>query len=191
MVRMTLIATTFVSLNGIVEAPGGEPGHPHSGWVGDFFTPEGLGAFKDRENAAMSAQLLGRRTYESFAAAWPEREGGFADRFNAVPKHVVTSSTAPLEWHNSHRVEGALVPAVQELKERYADGELQVHGSPTLVRALLRERLLDELVLQVFPTIIAPGLTAFPETPARLDYELTGVEEVGGGVLVTRYAPRS
>src|SRR6478609_4541429 len=109
-----LVVTEFVTLDGVMEAPGGEPTHRHTGWVEPFFTPE-IGEFKGRETSESECLLIGRVTYESFAGAWPTYEGEMAVKMNTMPKHVVTSSTAPLEWENSHVLGGELTGAVRAL----------------------------------------------------------------------------
>ena len=109
-----LLVTEFVTLDGVMEAPGGEPTHVHTGWVEPFFSPD-LGEFKVDETLESERLLLGRVTYESFAGAWPTYEGEMAVKMNTMPKHVVTSSTEPLAWENSHRLEGELAPAVRAL----------------------------------------------------------------------------
>src|SRR3954454_16223837 len=119
-----LIVTEFVTLDGVMEAPGGEPGHPHSGWVGDFMGEEQM-QFKLREVLEAECHLLGRVTYESFAGAWPQREGPFAEKMNAMPKYVVTSTLDELEWNNSTALKGDVAAEVAKLKE----GE----GGPILV----------------------------------------------------------
>src|SRR6478735_11757086 len=136
-----LIVTEFVTLDGVMEAPGGEPTHRHTGWVEPFFEP-GIMAFKEQETLDSACLLLGRVTYESFAGAWPTYEGEMAVKMNSMPKHVVTSSTAPLEWENSHRVEGELTSAVRALVEA-SQGTVLVTGSCQLVHALLRADLVD------------------------------------------------
>ena len=120
-----LIVTEFVTLDGVMEAPGGEPSHPHSGWVGDYAGPEQT-AWKLAEVREAGALLLGRVTYEGFAAAWPAREGEFADVMNSIPKHVVTSTLAdPLEWSNATVLGGDLATGVGRLKAE--------DGGPVLV----------------------------------------------------------
>ena len=186
----TLVATTFTSLNGVMEAPGGEPGHPHAGWTMDAMGPEGY-AYKLAETLASEALLLGRRTYEGFAEAWPGRDDpdGFAAKFNAMPKHVVSSTlTEPLAWEGSSVLPGHVAESVPALRERTA-GEVAVHGSGTLLHALLEARLLDELRLMVFPVVIAPGRTWYPTRSERLGYELNDVRRLDAGIVLLTYRP--
>ena len=126
-----LIVTEFVTLDGVMEAPGGEPTHVHTGWVEPYFSDD-IGEFKGRETLESERLLIGRVTYESFAGAWPTYEGEMAVKMNTMPKHVVTSSTEPLAWENSHRVDGALEPAVRALVDA-SDGTVLVAGSCQLV----------------------------------------------------------
>lgn len=185
-----LIVTEFVSLDGVMEAPGGEPGYAHAGWVGQFFDP-GVGKFKFDECLSSEVCLLGRTTYESFAGAWPDRQDpdGFADHLNAQPKHVVTSSGG-LEWNNSHRLEGDAVEAVRQLKEDVA-GEILLPGSKTLVHALLTAGLVDQVNLMVFPILLGSGMRWFPEQPEPLKFTLTSSETYGSGAIGQVYSAAS
>src|SRR6478609_796037 len=182
-----LLVTEFVTLDGVMEAPGGEPTHVHTGWVEPFFSPD-LGEFKGRETLDSERLLLGRVTYESFAGAWPTYEGEMAVKMNAMPKHVVTSSTAPLEWTNSRRLEGELVPAVRALVDE-SDGIVQVPGSCQLVHTLLRADLVDELRLMVFPVAIGGGrLRVFPDDGGDLlRYDLADTRSFSSGVVQLTY----
>src|SRR5438045_2808268 len=126
-----LIVTEFVTLDGVMEAPGGEPTHPHAGWVFDFTGEEQM-AFKFKEILEADAHLIGRVTYESFAGAWPYRTGEFADRMNAMPKYVVTTTLDQLEWNNSTPIKGDVAQKVAKLKGQDG-GPILVAGSRTLV----------------------------------------------------------
>ena len=183
-----VVVTEFVSLDGVMEAPGGEPGYAHSGWVARF--PDvGQFGFKLDEVLAADAQLLGRVTYESFAGAWPDRddEAGFAAKMNAMPKYVVSTTLASLEWNNSHLLEGDLTEAVQGLKERIA-GDILVAGSRTLVHALMERDLVDECRLMVFPVVLGSGKRLFPETPTAIELTLVATTTFGS-VVVHTYRP--
>ncbi|MGI0156822.1 MAG: dihydrofolate reductase family protein, partial [Thermoplasmata archaeon] len=151
--------TEFMTLDGVVEAPGGEPTHPHAGWTMPYGVPE-LFAYKLRETLDAESLLLGRVTYEGFAVAWPEREGEFADKMNSMPKHVVTGRLHELGW-NATPLTGDVPAAVSGLKAN-AGGPILVAGSATLVRTLLAHGLVDELRLMVFPVMIGSGLRVFP-----------------------------
>jgi dihydrofolate reductase len=182
----TLIVTEFISLDGVVEAPGGEETHPHAGWTMAYRLPEGF-AYKLKETMDAESMLLGRVTYQGFAAAWPKMQDAFADKMNAMPKHVVTNTLTELEW-NATPVSGDVVAGVTELKHRDG-GPILVHGSATLVRTLLAEKLVDELRLMVFPVMIGGGLRIFPEERAKLEFELTDVVRYDSGILLQIYRP--
>jgi dihydrofolate reductase len=184
-----LIVTEFVTLDGVMEAPGGEPSHPHSGWVFDFISPE-QEQYKLQEALEAEVHLLGRVTYESFAGAWPQRSGEFADHLNSMPKHVVSSTLSePLEWQNSHLVEGG-VDGVAKLKEDDG-GPILVAGSCSLVHALIERDLVDELRLMVFPVIVGGGKRVFPETGQKKSFKLADTTAFGSGVVVNTYEPAS
>jgi len=184
----TIVVTEFVTLDGVMEAPGGEPTHRHTGWVGDYFG-EQVGAYKLQEILDAEAHLLGRVTYESFAGAWPQRDDpeGFAAKMNAMAKYVVSSTLDTLEWNNSTLLQGDVVEAVQRLKAQ-VDGIILVAGSCTLVHTLIEHDLVDELRLMVFPVAIGSGLRVFPETEKKTALRLTHSELLDEGVQVNHYA---
>ena len=185
-----LIVSEFMTLDGVVEAPGGEQTHPHTGWVIEHHGPDNM-EYKLAEVHEAESLLIGRTTYDGFAAAWPEYEGEFADKMNSMPKYVVSSTIAePLEWNNSTVVKGALAREVTRLKE-HDGGPLLVAGSATLVRALIEHDLVDELRLMVFPVMVGGGLRAFPESRAKKLFELTDVTRFATGVAVHTYRPAS
>jgi dihydrofolate reductase len=183
-----LIVTEFVTLDGVMEAPGGEHSHPHTGWVFDYMSPE-QEQYKLNEALEAESHLLGRVTYEGFAAAWPERQGPFADKINSMPKYVVSSTlTEPLEWNNSSLISGDVAEEVGELKERDG-GPILVAGSATLVHSLIEGDLVDELRLMVFPVMIGGGKRPFPESQQKKTFKLTGTQAFGSGVAVYTYEP--
>lgn len=184
----TLIVTEFVTLDGVVEAPGGEPTHPHSGWTVPYGVPE-LYAYKLQETLEAESLLLGRITYEGFSAAWPQGAGEFADKMNAMPKHVVTTTLHELGW-NATAITGDIPAAVTGLKKGEG-GPILVGGSATLVRTLLARGLVDELRLMVFPVLIGGGLTIFPEQRDKIALELTDLVRYASGVLLQVYRPAS
>src|SRR6478735_2677190 len=130
-----IIVTEFISLDGVVEAPGGEEGYKHTGWTFDIEPDPLMYAFKAEELSEVEGLLLGRRTYEGFAAAWPERDGDFADKFNSMPKYVVSSTLKDPEWNNTTVLDGDLVESVRKLRQD-VDGNIVVHGSAQLAQAL-------------------------------------------------------
>ena len=155
-----LIVSEFVTLNGVMEAPGGEPSHPHSGWVIDHMGPE-QEQYKLDEVLEAESLLLGRVTYEGFAEAWPSVEGAFGDKMNRMPKHVASTTLRDPVW-NATVLQGDVPGAVAALKA--ADGgPVLVAGSCTLVHSLLLAGLVDEQRLMVFPVSIGSGLRVFPE----------------------------
>src|SRR3954468_20310831 len=131
-----IVVTEFVSLDGVVEAPGGAEDFKYGGWSFDFNRGAEGDEFKLDETRASAALLLGRVTYEGFADAWPSREGEFADLFNSMPKYVVSSTLKDPEWTNTTVLDGDLVEAVRRVRDA-ADGDVVVHGSAQLVQALI------------------------------------------------------
>jgi dihydrofolate reductase len=183
----TLIVTEFVTLDGVMEAPGGEPTHPHSGWVGDYEASEQID-YKLQEVLAAQTLLIGRVTYESFAGAWPQRSGPFADKMNGMEKVVVSSTLTDPEWANTTVLRGDPVAGVTELKGRDG-GPILVAGSASLVHALLDNDLVDELRLMVFPVTIGSGLRVFPATTRRTAWTLTDTRTFPSGARVDAYHP--
>jgi dihydrofolate reductase len=184
---MKLVVTEFVTLDGVMEAPGGEPTHPHSGWVGEFAAPEWL-QYKLDEVLEAEAHLLGRVTYESFAGAWPQREGPLAEKINRMPKYVVSRTLKELGWNNSTLIAGDVVEEIRDLRARQG-GPLLVAGSHTLVHTLMANNLVDELRLMIFPVTIGSGLRVFPETPEKTVYRLSSTRALGDDVIVNSYEP--
>ena len=182
-----LIVTEFVTLDGVMEAPGGEPTHPHTGWVFDFIGDEQM-EFKLRETLEADAQLIGRVTYESFAGAWPERTGEFADKMNSMPKYVVTTTLDELEWNNSTPIKGDVAGEVTKLKQQDG-GPILVAGSRTLVHTLIEHDLIDEYRLMVFPVVLGSGKRLFPESPDKITLELVDTKTFDTGVQVHTYRP--
>jgi dihydrofolate reductase len=163
----------------------------HGGWVFQFERGEEGNKFKLDEVLEAEAQLLGRVTYEGFAAAWPSRtdEAGFAERMNAMPKYVVSSTLRELTWNNSTLIEGDVAAEVAKLKEQ-VPGDILVAGSATLVRALVEHDLVDELRLMVFPIVLGSGKRLFGDSAATKSFSLLDSRPVGeDGVVVLRYEP--
>jgi dihydrofolate reductase len=181
-----IVVTEFVSLDGVMEAPGGGEDYKHGGWTFEISRGEEGDKFKLDETMASEALLLGRRTYEGFAAAWPSREGEFADKFNSMPKYVVSSSLKDPDWSNTTVLDGELADDVARLKEQH-DGDIVVHGSAQLVQALLENDLVDELRLMVFPVVLGTGKTLFGETSDKKTLQLRDSKIVGDGVAILVY----
>lgn len=177
---------TFVSLDGVMQAPGGED-FKYPGWTFAFDRGEDGNQFKLREALESDALLIGRITYESFAGAWPQREGEFADKFNTMAKYVVSSTLEDPEWNNTTVLGGDAAQAASKLKEDLG-GIIQVPGSLRLVQALIEADLVDALHLMVFPVILGTGRRLFGETSEKSDWRLTEARPVGpDGVLVLIY----
>ncbi len=182
-----IVVTEFVSLDGVMEAPGGEPDFKYPGWTFEFDRGDDGNQFKLDETMRADALLIGKRTYESFAGAWPNREGEFADKFNEMPKFVVSTTLKDPEWNNTTVLDsGDATTEVRKLKEDF-DGELQVPGSHRLVQELIENDLVDQVNLMVFPVILGTGKKAFEETPERRKLRLKESKVVGDGVLVLIY----
>jgi dihydrofolate reductase len=181
-----LVVTEFVSLDGVMEAPGGED-FKYPGWTFAFDRGEEGNDFKLQETLETDALLLGRVTYEGFAGAWPTREGEFADKFNTMPKYVVSSTLEDPEWSNTTVLNGDAAEEAARLKQEI-DGIIQVPGSRRLVQALIEKDLVDELHLMVFPVVLGTGRRAFGEFSEKTDWRLTESKPVGpDGVLVLVY----
>jgi dihydrofolate reductase len=183
-----LVVTEFVSLDGVFEDPGGAEEYEHGGWTFEYDRGEDGNQFKLDELMEAEVQLLGRKTYEGFAEAWPSREGPFADKLNNDPKVVVSSTLQDPDWQNTTVVSGDVADAISKLKAD-TDGSILVAGSGTLVRTLLEHDLVDELRLMVFPTILGRGRRIFPDDIDRLKLKLVESRTVGpDGVQIQIYA---
>jgi dihydrofolate reductase len=184
---MRLVVSEFVSLDGIMEDPGGAEGYEHAGWHFRSWADE-IGAIKKDELFASDALLLGRRTYEGFAAAWPtvKDEEGFADRMNSLPKYVVSSTLDTLEWNNSHLLEGEVIEEVTKLKKQPGN-DLLIGGSATLVQELARHNLVDLYRLAVHPVALGTGKRLFGDV--HINLELVDQQPTPNGVIFLSYQP--
>jgi dihydrofolate reductase len=182
-----IVVTEFVSLDGVMEAPGGED-FKYKAWSFDFDRGEEGDKFKRDETLESEALLLGRVTYEGFAAAWPSRDDEFADKFNSMPKYVVSSTLADPEWNNSTVLKGDVVEDVTKLKQEIG-GDIYVHGSCQLAQTLIENDLVDELHLMVFPVVLGTGKRLFGETRDKKPLKLTDSKTVGDGVEILSYVP--
>ncbi len=183
-----IVITEFMSLDGVVEDPGGSEDFKYGGWAFEFDRGDEGNQFKLDETMSSEALLLGRVTYEGFAASWPSREGEFADKFNTMPKYVVSSTLENPEWTNSTVLEGDVVESVAKLKEEQ-DGDIVVHGSAMLTQTLLEHDLVDELRLMVFPVVLGSGKRLFGETSDKKPLRLVDSKMVGDGVAILVYQP--
>src|ERR1044072_5589063 len=167
-----------------MEAPGGEPDFKYPGWSFEYERGDDGNQFKLDETRQADALLIGRRTYESVAGAWPQREGEFADKFNAMPKFGVSTTLEAAAWNNTTVLDsGHATEQVRKLKDEF-DGELQVPGSHRLVQELIESDLVDQVNLMVFPVILGTGKRACEETPERRDLRLKEAKVVGDGINV-------
>ena len=186
-----LIATEFMSLDGVIDSPGGDNEFVRGGWTFKFSDPEG-GQFKVEETMSSGALLLGRTTYEGFAAAWPGRtdDAGFADKFNSMPKYVVSQTLGQddLTWENSTLISGDVLAEIAKLKEQ-PGGDIVIHGSAALVRSLLEHRVIDELRLMVFPIVLGTGNKLFGDTEDSVVLQLADSKVLASGTLILTYHP--
>jgi dihydrofolate reductase len=183
-----IVVTEFISLDGVIQAPGGGEEYEHAGWTFEFDRGEEGDAFKLDEVLEADAQLLGRRTYEGFAAAWPSYtdQVGFADKMNAMPKYVVSKTLQSADWNNSTILGGDLVDDVTRLKNE-VDGVILVAGSAQLVQGLLEHDLVDELRLMVFPVLLGAGKRLWGETTDKKRFTLAETKTVGQGIAILTY----
>lgn len=181
-----IVVTEFVSMDGVMEDPGGSENFKHGGWTFEIERGEEGDRFKLDEAIEADALLLGGVTYEGFAEAWPSRSGDFADKFNSMPKYVVSTTMDEAEWNNSTVLEGDLAEAVEQIKQDH-EGDIVVHGSAQLVQSLLEQDLVDELRLMVFPVVLGSGKRLFGETSDKKRFELSDSEIVGDGVAILTY----
>jgi len=182
-----IIVTEFITLDGVVEAPGGdETTHPHGGWQADY-KAQGTGDYKINELLGVDALLLGKNTYEQFAGYWPGQSGNaFADPINRYPKYVVSTSLEKADWNNSHILRD-VAKDVSALKQTEG-GDILVYGSATLVKALIHHDLVDELHLMVYPLFVGGGLKIFDDNRELKKFELKH-SIITNSVLILEYVP--
>ena len=184
-----VVVTEFVSLDGVMESPGGGEDFEHGGWTFEIDRGEEGDKLKLDEALDADALLLGRVTYEGFAAAWPSVEGEFADKFNSMPKYVVSSTLKEAEWNNSTVLKGDVVEDVSKLKQGRS-GDIVVHGSAHLAQTLLEHDLVDELRLMVFPVVLGTGKRLFGATTDKKRLQLVDSKIVGDGIAILIYQPK-
>src|SRR3989454_3690885 len=183
-----IVVTEFVSLDGVMEDPGGSENFGQGGWSFKISRGDEGDKFKLDEAFSSEALLLGRVTYEGFAAAWPSREGEFADKFNSMPKYVVSSTLDEPEWNNSTVLKGDITEEVGKLR-REQEGDIVVHGSAQLVQALIENDLVDEFRLMVYPVVLGSGKRLFGETSDKKPLRLVDSKIVGDGLAILIYQP--
>ena len=180
-----LVVAELISIDGVSEAPGGEPGYRHTNWVGKRHEARQI-EHKFQEVLDHEALLLGRVTYESFADAWPTYEGPFADRMNGMPKYVVSSTLNNPSWNNTSVLQGEPMAAAARLKQSLK-GDILVEGSRTLANALHRRGLVDEYRLMVFPVILGSGAQFFDRTEDATNLRLTATHSFANGAVELTY----
>jgi dihydrofolate reductase len=181
-----IVVTEYISVDGVVEAPSGTETFERVGWTDAFARgPEG-DQFKWDETRASDALLLGRVTYDGFAPVWPHYEGEFADKFNSMPKYVISSTLDDPGWNNTTVLRGDVVEEVTKLKEKH-EGDIVVHGSPQLAQTLIEHDLVDAIHLQVYPIIVGAGKRLFGDTSATKRLSLAEAKTVGDGVHILIY----
>ncbi len=183
-----IVVTEFVSLDGVMEDPGGAENFKHGGWSFEIARGEEGDKFKLDEAFSSEALLLGRVTYQGFAEAWPAREGEFADKFNSMPKYVVSSTLDEPEWNNSTVLKGDVAQEVGKLRQEQG-GDIVVHGSARLVQTLIEHDLVDEFRLMVYPVVLGGGKRLFGETSDKKPLRLVDSKVVGDGVAILIYEP--
>ena len=184
-----IVATDYISLDGVVEDPVGMENSGLGNWIGPFRRGPAGDRFKHDELMAASAMLYGRKTYDGFAAVWPtiEDPAGFARRMNTLPKYVASRTLGSLSWSNSSRIDGDLVDAARALK-REGSGDVLIYGSASIVHQLMPHGLVDEFRLMVYPTILGRGTRLFPDgVPGRL--RLIENLQFDDGIVSLRYVP--
>ena len=184
-----IVVTEFVSLDGVMEDPGGSEHTKHGGWTFKFNRGDDGNKFKIDETLNAEAQLLGRVTYEGFAEAWPQRTGDpFSGKFNSMAKYVVSQTLKKADWNNSTILSGNVVEEVKKLKQRLK-GDILVSGSAKLVQTLIANDLVDQLNLMVFPVILGSGKRLFGDTKDLKTLRLKESRTVGDGVAIMVYQP--
>jgi dihydrofolate reductase len=185
-----VVVSQFVTLDGVVEDPGGAEGFDRGGWAFQFNRGDEGDKFKLDEVMQSDALLLGRVTYEGFAEAWPSRAGDFADKFNNMPKYVVSTTMDEADWNNSTVIKGDVAEEVGKLKEQ-PGGDILVNGSVQLVHALVEDDLIDEYRLMVFPVVLGSGKRLFGDTSESVAVRLVEAQPVGpDGIVVLTYEPK-
>jgi dihydrofolate reductase len=176
-----IVVSEFITVDGVIEDPGGQHGGI-GGWAFQFDRGAEGDKFKLEEVKSADALLLGRETYEGFAAAWPSMtdEVGFAEKMNGMPKYVVSNSLERADWNNSSIIRGDLVRQVSEL-----DGEILINGSARLVQTLIEHDLVDEYRLMVFPVVLGQGKRLFVDAGTRANLRLTDTRQAGECLVLT------
>jgi dihydrofolate reductase len=183
-----IVISENVSLDGVIQDPAGDEGFTRGGWVGRIAALPEVAKVTLDEALGTEALLLGRRSYEWFAARWPSRSGDLADRLNSLPKFVVSSTLEDPDWNNTTVLTGDVVNEASKLKQRL-DGEINVPASFQLARTLIEHDLVDELRLKIFPVVLGAGERLFGETSDKKPMRLVDTQTVGDGVAFLKYEP--
>lgn len=185
-----IVVTEFVSLDGVMEDPGGAESFEHGGWTFEVDRGEEGDKFKLGELEEAEAQLLGRVTYEGFASAWPSMEDdvGFADKMNSMPKYVYSTTLESADWNNTTILSGDFATDIAKVKEE-TDGVILVAGSARLAQGLIAHDLLDELRLMVFPVVLGGGKRLFADDGRKVPLKLTDARTIGAGIQLVTYEP--
>jgi dihydrofolate reductase len=183
-----IVISDNISLDGVIQDPAGDEGFARGGWVGRIAALPELAKVTLDEALGTEALLLGRRSYEWFAARWPTRSGELADRLNTLPKYVVSSTLEAPDWNNSTVLKGDVVNEVSKLKQEL-NGEINVPASFQLARTLIEHDLVDELRLKIFPVVLGAGERLFGETSHKIPMRLVDTMTVGDGVVIHTYEP--
>src|SRR4029453_5656061 len=181
-----IVVSDNVSLDGVIQDPAGDEGFRHGGWVGLIKDSPELNQLALDEALGADALLLGRRSYEWFAARWPSRSGELADRLNGLPKYVVSSTLDDPAWNNSTVLKGEGLDEVSKLKKEL-EGKILIAASFQLVRTLIEHDLVDELRLKIFPVVLGAGERLFGETSDKKPMRLVHTQTVGDGVAIHTY----
>lgn len=190
-----IVVGTFVSLDGVYQAPGSpeedtEGGFEHGGWQLPFFDAD-AGRFIDESYAATDGLLLGRMTYQIFAAFWPTApsEDPFAGQMNSMPKYVVSKTLKEVTWNNSRLIKGNLAEGVAKLKRDPGSGHIAVVGSGKLAQSLMRLNLVDEYELWVHPVVLGSGKRLFDGGVPKTPLKLVNTRTTGSGIVILTYQP--
>lgn len=185
-----IVVSEFVTVDGIMEDPGGSEGHPRGGWAFKFDRGPDGDKFKFDELAAADTLLLGRVTYNGFAEAWPSRTGDFADKMNNMRKVVVSTTLKETAWKNTQVISANIPAELSKLRQMPGSGDILLAGSARLVQELLTDGLVDELRLMIFPIVLGDGKRLFNGPLDSSSYRLVESSPVGGGVLTVVYQPQ-
>ncbi len=183
-----IVVTEFVSIDGVMQDPGGDSDWKHAGWTFKIESGQEGADFKLNETRDSEALLLGRVTYQGFAKAWPSIEGEFGDMFNNMPKYVISSTLDKAEWNNSTVLKGDVVKEVSKLRQKPGK-DIVVHGSAQLVQTLLENDLVDELRLMVYPVVLGSGKRLFGDTTDKKPMRLVDSKTLGDGVILLTFQP--